>query len=132
MRKRRRPPAILLFAISALPLAFLATEAQAQSSGWVTPPKAMEFSRQMKREKMEPTRIACKGDSSHAIIRDSMSIDLDFSPNTNHKKWVWKWGANFGKVKHDLEAKGWKLTSYSGFTRPKTGLVVRCGIFESP
>lgn len=121
----------VVFAMSILP-AMGATNALADSSGWVTPDNLKKYSDLMKAEQKMPTSIACKGDSSNTVVRDSMQVNITFGPNPDHKKWLWVWGINFGKKKHDLLPQGWKLVSQSGFVRPTTGLIVRCGVFIGP
>lgn len=122
----------LLLVATTLPPGTGHAGSQTQSTGWVTPTELKTFSNRMKAEHMMPIKVACKGDSRSTIIRDSMMINMTFEPNTEHRHWYWKWGSNFGRSKHNLLKKGWTLVSQSGFTRPKTGLYVPCGVFLAP
>ena len=106
--------------------------ARAESSGWVHPSALKKFSDQMKAKGLVPVKMACKGDSKSSSIRDSMLINMEFTRLPAKKRWRWAWGRSYGKTKHNLESKGWKLVSASGFVRPNTGLAVRCGIFHAP
>lgn len=108
------------------------TNALAEATGWVTPSTIDKISKSMNRKRMMPVSIKCKGDSKSSSVRASMLINMTFSPNPNRKRWRWVWGNRFGATKHDLQKKGWKLVSTSGFVRPATGLAVRCGVFHAP
>ena len=130
MRKSDCFPAMLLLtAATLLPITAGAAE---QSTGWVSSDEALRISRQLKHQGLMPVRIACKGDSSSSFIRDSIMLNITFAPDTDHRPWKWRWGTNMGRYEHNLSPKGWKLVSKSGFTRPKTGLFVPCGIFVGP
>lgn len=123
---------LLMLSALALPLAAGVAEAAEQSTGWVNSKDALQLSHQLKARGMMPVRIACKGDSSSSFIRDSIMLNVTFAPDTDHRPWKWRWGTNMGHYEHYLLPKGWKLVSQSGFTRPKTGLFVPCGVFVGP
>ncbi len=132
MRKLSCIHAIIILAVTALLPPAAMSAGQSQSTGWVAPDDAYRLSRSLKYQGLMPVKIECKGDSSSSFIRDSMMINVTFGPNTEHRPWKWRWGYNFSKYEHKLGPKGWKLVSQSGFTRPKTGLFVPCGIFVGP
>lgn len=132
MRKSPLFHAILVLAATAvLPVVGMAA-GQEQSTGWVNSQDALQLSHKLKAMGMMPVRIACKGDSSSSFIRDSIMLNITFAPDTDHRPWKWRWGTNMGHYTHYLMPKGWKLVSQSGFTRPKTGLFVPCGVFVGP
>jgi hypothetical protein len=114
----------------ALLMCVAVNSARAESTGWITPNELEKVSKEMRSKGMMPVKVACRGDSSSSNVRDSMQINMEWQPNREKRHWHWIWGDQFGRLKHDLEKKGWKLASSSGFTRPKTGLAVRCGIFH--
>jgi hypothetical protein len=130
MRKFLIP--LMIFFTLAGSLAAGAAAAAEQSTGWVSSHDALRISRQLKSEGMLPVKIECKGDSRSSFISDSIMLDVTFAPNTEHRPWKWRWGTNLDRYAHNLSPKGWKLVSKSGFTRPKTGLFVPCGVFVGP
>lgn len=121
---------LILAAAVLLPVAGNAD--QTRSSGWVTPKELLKFTRSMNGTHWVPTKIACKGDSSSSFIRDSILLNITFTPDTEHRPWKWVWGTDMGHYTHYLMPKGWKLVSQSGFTRPNTGLFVPCGVYAGP
>ncbi|HWU65059.1 MAG TPA: hypothetical protein VN112_23815 [Ensifer sp.] len=122
---------LFLCATAILPVEAMAADQQ-QSTGWADAHEILRLSRQMKAKGLMPVKIECKEDSSSSFIRDSILVNITFAPDTNHLPWKWVWGTNMGHFEHYLAPKGWKLVSKSGFTRPKTGLFVPCGIFVGP
>lgn len=109
-----------------------AQPAEAASSGWMHPTELHRFSQQMNSRNMMPVKVACRGDSRTSHVRDSMQINMTFAPNPRGRQWRWVWGSQYGSTKSQLERQGWKLVSSSSFTRPQSGLRVRCGIFHAP
>jgi hypothetical protein len=122
---------LVLAGMALLPAAAMAA-GQEQSTGWVSSDDALRLSNQLKKKGLMPVKIECRGGSSSSFIRDSIMLDITFAPDTDHRPWKWRWGTNMGHYGHYLVPKGWKLVSQSGFTRPKTGLFVPCGIFVGP
>ncbi|MCD2175592.1 hypothetical protein [Rhizobium sp. C4] len=122
---------LFLAVTTLLPVAAMAA-GQQQSTGWVSADDFKAMSNKMKARGMMPVSIACKGDSGSTIIRESIMLNVTFAPDTDHRPWKWVWGTMMGHYTHYLVPKGWKLVSQSGFTRPKTGLFVPCGVFVGP
>ena len=106
--------------------------AQEQSTGWVDSREVLRVSRKFNARGMMPVRIECKEDANSSFISNSIMLNITFAPDTGHRPWKWVWGTDIGHFEHYLGAKGWKLVSKSGFTRPKTGLFVPCGVFVGP
>lgn len=84
----------------------------------------------MENDKLMPTKMECRGDSRSSSVRESMEVRVTYIPNPSNKRWRWGWGANFVAIKNFWGKHGWSLVSASLFTRPKTGLLVRCGVFH--
>ncbi len=132
MHKSPAMRALLMIAATALLPAAGMAAGQEQSTGWVSSGDALKMSHALSARGMMPVHIECKGDSRSSFIRDSIMLNITFAPDTDHRPWKWRWGTNMGHYAHYLMPKGWKLVSQSGFTRPKTGLFVPCGIFVGP
>ena len=119
--------AILLFAIGA----FAAKPAQADTTNWISPDELTQLTKRMKREHLVPTKIECRGDSRSPSIRKSIELRMTYVPNTADKVWAWYWGIGYESARaYYRRNPGWKEVSVSGFLRPKTGLFVRCGVFQ--
>lgn len=123
-------PSALALSVALSAFAIVPAPAQAASTGWVTPQKFNDLSKEMARRGFIPNRMECRGDSRSTFVRDSMEIRVTYGPNRSKTRWQWTWGANFGAFQKKMQKDGFKQVSASSFTRPNTGLVVRCGIFH--
>jgi len=107
-----------------------AAPAKNEVTGWVTPDEAYSLSVKNTKDGRIGVKMECRGDSRSSSVRESMEIRLTFAPNPSRKRWRWSWGADFVPKKNFYEKHGWTQVSASSFIRPKTGLLVPCGLFH--
>ena len=118
-----------LVAISVL--GFIAPEAMADD-GWISGQKAYNEFRLKLQQGWLPTKIECRDSKKADFSELNAEFRVTYLRTDENIRYYWGVGSSFGQSKKRAEKEGFKLVSQSSFTRSKSGLVVRCGIWHQP
>jgi hypothetical protein len=123
---------VLKIFVPAIFLASVMTSgAVAESSGWMTGYKAIKVYRKYQRDGYVPTGISCRDSKLRQLDVGETEYNVTFAKNTKNLTWYWAVGNSYGPISRKAEKEGYKRVSFNQYTRPKSGLIVRCAIWHS-
>ena len=117
----------LIFA--AIIFSFISPQAFAEDSGWVSGYKAFNQFLLKRNGNFFPTKIECRDSKKTDYTEGNAEYRVTYIETDNPKFYRWGVGSGFGEAKAMAEKEGLKLISSGQFTRAKSGLTVRCGIW---
>lgn len=124
---RIRSIALTLFSVVSLTATSVA---HAESSDWLGARAILKFANSLAKSKQLPTAVECKTTEGKEAAA-SFLARLTYEPNTAGIAWYVDGGSQADFVSKNKKAisKGYRLVKESMYRRPKSGLVVRCGIW---
>jgi hypothetical protein len=108
----------------------LTTSAVAESSGWMSGYNAYKVYRKYQRDGFIPTAITCRDSKLRQLDLGETEYNVTFAKNTKNLRWYWAVGNSYGAISRKAEKEGYKRVSFGQFTRPKSGLIIRCAIWH--
>jgi hypothetical protein len=115
--------------VASLILSFSIVPALADDSGWVSGYKAFNQFLIKRNKNFFPTKIECRDSKKADYTEGNAEYRVTYIETDNVKFYRWGVGGGFGEAKAIAAREGLKLISSDQFTRAKSGLVVRCGIW---
>lgn len=110
------------FSLAALP-------AQARQTGWVSGFEWSRIARTLSSKGEMPVSVQCRDRKAAGLTLNSGEANVRIEKNIKGIKWHWAYGDRVNAVKPKLEKQGYKMVSYSEYTRA-SGLKVRCAIWH--
>ena len=121
-----RTVAVLLIAAA---VSLAALPAQARQTGWISGFEWSRIARALTDKGEMPVAVECRDRKSAGLTLTSGEANVRIEKNTDGIKWHWAYGDRVNVVKPKLERDGYKMVSYSEYTRA-SGLKVRCAIWH--
>jgi hypothetical protein len=101
----------------------------ADDSGWVSGYKAFNQFLMKRNRNFFPTKIECRDSKKADYTEGNAEYRVTYIETDQARFYRWGVGGGFGEAKAIAAREGLKLISSDQFTRAKSGLVVRCGIW---
>lgn len=105
------------------------SSAYADNSGWVSGYKAFNQYLMKRNKNFFPTKIECRDSKKADYTEGNAEYRVTYVETESPRYYAWGVGGSFGEVKVMAAKYDLKLISSDQFTRAKSGLIVRCGIW---
>jgi hypothetical protein len=115
--------------VTSILLSFSTVPAFADDSGWVSGYKAFNQFLMKRNKNFFPTKIECRDSNKADFTEGNAEFRVTYIETDDVRFYRWGVGGGFGEAKAIAAREGLKLISSDQFTRAKSGLVVRCGIW---
>ncbi len=115
-------------AIAALVAAY-GTSALARSTGWITGYEWLRIWKSLEKTGEMPVSVVCKDSEKKGLTNASGLAKVEIQPNPRKIAWYWAFGNRVQQSKKRMEARGYKLVSYSEYRRA-SGLKIACAIWH--
>jgi hypothetical protein len=108
----------------------LCSAAQADDSGWVSGYKAFNQFLLKRNGNFLPVKIECRDSNKRDYTEGNAEYRVTYIEADPRPFYRWGVGSGFAEAKALAQSEGLRLVSSGSFTRAKSGLVVRCGIWH--
>jgi hypothetical protein len=118
----------LFFAVVFLGIAM--TSVHADTSEWMSGYQAYKAWFKQKRHDYTLMAIECRDTGETALDVGKFEYRVTAQKLDKPVKYLWAIGSSFGRYESIAKKKGYTRVSYSSFRRKKSGLLVRCGVWQ--
>jgi hypothetical protein len=110
-------------------VAVAAPSAFARSTGWVNGHEWFRIAKTLEKNGEMPVSVVCKDSNSKGLTNKSGVAKVEIQKNPGNIAWYWAVGDRVPSAKKSVEARGYKMVSYSEYRRA-SGLKIACAIWH--
>ena len=107
-----------------------ATSAKAEETGWLTGYKALSAFRGLERQGFMPVKVQCRDSYKRGLNLWETEYNITVAKRPADRFYHWAVGDSYGRIKVKAEKEGYRQVSLSQYTRKKSGLTIRCAIWQ--
>lgn len=111
-------------------LASAAGLAQAETSDWMSGKVVFKYADKLGSNGMIVTKMECKDSGARGLGVESALVRLHYKPNIQNIDWRIDGWNNLEENKKYWAGRGFKLASYTTFTRANSGLRLFCTVYN--
>lgn len=120
----------ILLAIAALTA--MMSAANAETTDWLKGREAVQTIKSKYRTGLVLTKMECKDTNRIGLDVGAFDYRLTFTKTEDAPPILWAVGSEYGRGEAQAKRDGYKSVSFDQFTRARSGLRVRCGVWHGP
>jgi hypothetical protein len=116
--------------LSALILMGTVVIASAEETGWLTGYVALRTFHNFERQGYMPVKVACRDSNKRHLDVGETEYNITLVKKPAGVRYLWAVGASYGQYRLKAAKEGYRQISIGQYTRKKSGLTVRCAIWQ--